>query len=536
MENTKAEAIDAMQNHIMQKRQIAQAIYLEENNAVAKEIAKQGAEVKFISKYSPLIICNVTFNEALSVAKNANVVSMENGNTKFENTMAVSSNTISVPYIQNFFQNLTAEGIKLGMIELEHPSYTGASFDGYLTDNKITRRNPPAISNPSANVAHANLVAAIMIGKDSGIAKDFEHFYSATVLYETDIYASTEWMLDQGVNIINYSIAPINGSNSEYDDMAKWFDHIAYNHSVHCVLASGNYLADNVSNMAMAYNVITVGAIDDNETVSRTDDKIWENYEQGSNTPTSGSSYNLTKNNVAFKPDICAPGCTINIPNADFTYQTTNDTLNMEDTCGTSFAAPHVAGVVAILCSYSPTLLTKQALMKSILLSSVSQFNRRYDTENNLTSYRVYGSGIVNAYNAIYLIGSGKYVNSSITSSQTSKSYSLGALQANKTTSITLAFLKRVRYSSSTHLNPSNVAESDLANLNIYVYKASDLNTPIVSSVNLNSNVEKIVFTPTSTEEYVVVIKKIVDANHDPSPYEVLFAISWITDNGSVYG
>ena len=134
------------------------------------------------------------------------------------------------------------------------------------------------------------------------------------------------------------------------------------------------------------------------------------------------------------------------------------------------------------------------------------------------------------------MIASGNYVNSSITTSQTSKNYSIGTLQANKTTSITLAFLKRVRFGGNDHGEAVTPYESDLANLNIHVYKASDLTTPIESSVTTNSSVEKIVFTSTSTEEYVVVVEKLVDDDHNPAPYEVLFALSWQTDNGSVYG
>ncbi len=546
----RAAQIEAMQNYIMQKRQIAQAVYLEDNTAIANELAESGGDIVYISKYSPLVICNVTLSEAVDMAMNDSVLSLENGNVKIENNMATSSSAISVPYAQNLFPNCTAAGVKIGMVEPGNPNFDYACFDGYIDGNRVSVRESEDADESSPYYddfeVHASLVAAIMIGKNSGIARDFEHFYSAGVLSKDEIYEATEWLLDNGVNVINYSMGIVGEETTEYNDLAKWFDHIAYNHSVHCVLSSGNSHANKVNNMAMAYNVITVGNIDDRGTISRDDDLIWATLDIETGI-VSGSAYNDTKTDVAYKPDLCAPGCSIDIPDVENFYYFYNPhykTIDREEECGTSYSAPHVSGVVAILCSRYPTLLTKQALVKSILLSSVStDTDHRYDTRFQADgkvseNYRKYGSGIVNAHNAIELIESGNYVNYSLPASEGDKIYSLGNLTAGQTVTITLTYLKRVRYASADHTNTNGDIRESFADLDLHVFNAVGYvygtdctkTSNIIKSITTNSNVEKIVFTVTAPGPHLIYIDKY--AGQDP--YDVIFGLSWMIDDSSL--
>lgn len=495
--------MEAMQNHIMQKRQIAQAMYYEDNSAVASKLASKlsGGEIVYISRYSPLIVCKLSRTEAVKMAMNSNVLSISYGEYQEEPQMDVSLNAVKATALHTNY-NILGQGIKIGMLENAVPDISNANFDGIRNKITIMPYDFPLKVN---YIPHATKVASIMVGNDIGVARGFEHLYCAPLNGGSTRFEHTEWLLNQGVNVINNSWRPVYNSSPQqrYDTYSLWMDHIAYNHSVHMVMAAANSGADTVSSIAMAYNVISVGATDDKGTPDCTNDTIWE-Y----------SSYNNSFDNLAYKPDLCAPGTNLSIPEFDGPQH------------GTSLSAPHVTGIVAMLCSYAPTLLTKQALLKSILMSGVST-KKCFDTSELIETYRQYGAGIVNAYNAKRIIDTNGYVNSSVTASQDGKIYSIGSVQEGQTVSVTLCFLKRVRFTSSDHTQGDPSVNSEIANLDLDVKGASESahQTPLAYSITTNNNVEKIIFEAPKTDEYNIIISK-VESNQDP--YEILFAVSWL--------
>jgi len=87
------------------------------------------------------------------------------------------------------------------------------------------------------------------------------------------------------------------------------------------------------------------------------------------------------------KPDLVAPGAFINTTDTDGNYKISS---------GTSFAAPHVAGIAALILQKNPELTPQE--VKSILMTTTDivydQFNDRFPID-------VSGNGRVNASNAI---------------------------------------------------------------------------------------------------------------------------------------
>ena len=87
------------------------------------------------------------------------------------------------------------------------------------------------------------------------------------------------------------------------------------------------------------------------------------------------------------KPDLVAPGAFINTTDIDGNYKISS---------GTSFAAPHVAGIAALILQKNPELTPQE--VKSILMTTTDIV---YDQFNDRFPINVSGNGRVNASNAI---------------------------------------------------------------------------------------------------------------------------------------
>ncbi|MCC7291212.1 MAG: S8 family peptidase [Phycisphaerales bacterium] len=112
-----------------------------------------------------------------------------------------------------------------------------------------------------------------------------------------------------------------------------------------CSQACGNSGTGGVLPPSGACNAISVGAYDDQGTVSRADDTLVPGSSQG---PTA---------DLRRKPDVCAPGGTITT--TAYCYDPPNDL--MEEFGATSSASPHVGGTLALLKEARPSLTPRQA-------------------------------------------------------------------------------------------------------------------------------------------------------------------------------
>lgn len=167
--------------------------------------------------------------------------------------------------------------------------------------------------------------------------------------------------VDKGIKVINMSFG---STSSYYPDIDAAITY-AYNHGVTLVAASGNDHSNAIRYPASHSQVIAVGAI--NQYLQKCD---FSNYGTGL--------------------DLVAPGKNI--------YSTTpQNGYNYLD--GTSFAAPQVSGVVALMLSVNPTLTPDS--IRSILRSTCTKLSGYTYTSgwNNETGY-----GLLNAYAAVKVV------------------------------------------------------------------------------------------------------------------------------------
>ena len=147
-----------------------------------------------------------------------------------------------------------------------------------------------------------------------------------------------------------------------------FYDEFVQFRNVVVVKSGGNLGTDegfngNVTSPGLAYNVITVGALKDQNTVDWADDVMfsfssWQNP--------------FTANNDLEKPEVVAPGHKIYTTTVASPWLSQANAIDGHLHNGTSFAAPHVSGTAALIMQREPFLVYKPNLVKAIIMASAA--------------------------------------------------------------------------------------------------------------------------------------------------------------------
>ena len=180
---------------------------------------------------------------------------------------------------------------------------------------------------------------AAYIGGSDGIASDVKIYSSYIWGTPTE---ELDWLLDNGVNIINMSYGDANPTGY-YESDSAYCDMIVGNYKITMVGAVGNYGNGSrlVANPALAYNVIGVGAGND------------------CGYPESYSSY--IEYSGGPKPTILAEGSGVSLSEPGY-YNS-----------GTSVSCAIVSGLIALLMEEFSVLKTRPELVMSALVSGAYQ-------------------------------------------------------------------------------------------------------------------------------------------------------------------
>ena len=272
----------------------------------------------------------------------------------------VSTNAIRANEARNTYnvsgRNITVAVIDSG-IDYTHPALGNCTMMG---SNCRVRDGYNFVNNTATPIddnGHGTHVAGIIGANDSttsfiGIAPDV-NFYALKVCNAAGECATSaminalQWAIDHNADVISMSI----GASYSYDplgnsglDVISRAVNAAIAAGIPVVIAAGNdgLGIGTIAVPAAARDVITVGGIDDHNTVATSDDSIAD-FSSGP------SAFGR------FDPELVAPsvGIISTVPTGSCVNCAPGRYLGLT---GTSMAAPHVTGVVALLREKNPSL------------------------------------------------------------------------------------------------------------------------------------------------------------------------------------
>lgn len=479
-----------------------------------KDNFSDNTEVLYSSIYAPAILMKVNKSD---LARISNLDEVENiSYNSYDITLCdISSQRDNVktsvlednPYPYGVWQEVTriddlhsmgytGLGIKVGLFELALPNTNiGKNINHTYSASQENQSN-------ELYFYHANYTGSILAGYYngySGVVPDATVYCAG---YKTNAIEPVDALISKGINVLSISlaIAP-EGVYNGYGYFSKYLDYISFYYKTLICIGSSNSSStpSGMPESAFAYNAITVGNINDMNTLEQSDDLL-----------DIQSLYNVS-NTKAYKPDLCAPGTCVK----------TSYTPNGGG--GTSAATPVVSGISALLMGINSTLIGKPTLVKSILMSSADRIPNMGDIYSSVSSTtpalsRSYGAGLVDAMNAFTLLGYSNRWRCIETQSalDSEEPYTMNItvsqndINSAKKIAVCLTWLQK------------NISTSGLGNTGISMvtkYRLS-VNDPtgdcVACSYYLYDRKQYVYFRPTITGTYKIVIEKKGIANNTP--------------------
>ena len=435
---------------------------------------------------------------------------------------------VAVPFVEAdvlWSLGYTGSGVEIGVLDIFLADSTHPAISGNFIDSV------KFVNGGAWTSFHATAVTGTAVSQDptyTGVAPGAGWWTGQTTKRSTMTRIRTQTVaaetFGQGlgsldgnaVEVITLSIG-LGGSGSGSDQWSLALDHIVDTNGRTITVAAGNEGEagpGSISGLPTgAFNAIIVGATGGTGSVDS------EDYTQVA----AYSSRGPTADGRA-KPDIVAPGSLIHVPTLG---------VGWTDATGTSLATPMVAGGAALLIDMGRELghSTDPRVIKSVLLNSADKLAGWTHTTTQPLDYSQ-GAGQMNLQKAYhqYLLGEqdpGSVLTVGWDRDQATwdaeRLYSLDAkVAAGKIISATLSW-DRIVTTNTEDIQTAVYTLDHMDNLELYLYEADDLTTPIATSVSTVDNVEHIYYTTSQSGHYVLGVGMAGASSGDSE----LYGLSW---------
>lgn len=246
-------------------------------------------------------------------------------------------------------------------------------------------------NTPVDNYGHGTAVTGVAVGKETssrsiGVAPNSKWIavraFSKDFALNSNIIKAAQWMLAPGGNpenapdIVNNSWGGVSENDAWFAKMIKaWTDA-----GIFPIFAAGNEEGSktaklgSIENPASLLEAFSVGAVDNENIIGKYSKRGPSKFDN------SGS---------IIKPELVAPGTRV---------VTTSNNNNYARWTGTSFATPHVSGIVALMKEAYPDI-TPEKIREILILSADPLTDSSFRNSPNMA----YGYGLADAYEAVCL-------------------------------------------------------------------------------------------------------------------------------------
>ena len=355
------ETARSIRAELEQARTDRHAVALEELGVAAREL---GGTVGYVSTSAPLAYVDVPADRVDELAALPGVSSLG-----LERTWSTAMSSAG-PAVQANWTGGSEDqgaGVRVAVVE-----YHNVRNSGDLSGRVIASRSTSGslAYTGSGTFDHPTWVAGAIAGRSSsypGVAPGAVIVSSSTggggagLTRDRQIIAAADWAASASggdADVVNASIGQDTAQGSE--EARRYFDALVNEDGRLAVAAAGNYVTFghwNILSPGTAYNVLTVGGIDDRGTAGRADDRIW--YYPGSNggnyRDPSGTAWN--PHGDFNKPNVSAPAPSVR-------------TANGLGASGTSVASPIVAGIAAQIIARLPSIVLRPEATRAIIMAS----------------------------------------------------------------------------------------------------------------------------------------------------------------------
>jgi hypothetical protein len=327
-----------MQSEIISKQQ----------KMLIRNLKDMEAKILYISSYAPLIYCELTGDQINKISGYKFVTHIDLGRTyKEEHDSSIPTLRANIAHTRGIKGN----GVAIAICENDNVIGTNPNLNVVATKRA-------SLAN-SAHAAHTAGDAACSDSTFPGVAPEADIYSAGADSWDDDdIMEAIEWAISQGVRIINCSFG--SDTDLDMDVLDRYFDYLVRNNWITITKSAGNRgnSDGDVTSPGLAWNIITVGGINDKGNDNWADDVMY-----------GASSFNNPKSTHGDreKPEVCAVG-----ENVRSTTLASPWIQAAPGGSGTSYAAPMVAGAAAIIIERNWALGYWPEIVKAIVMSGAT--------------------------------------------------------------------------------------------------------------------------------------------------------------------